>query len=1098
MNNETLKPINSPKTLQDKSFFASYINMARHNAYIVLSHITEVLGYTPSAEDQLAEMRCVTILSSVEKPEQSQKSIKLLREHFPFLKFYYDAEVKRLENDEEKIDIDERQLYFSILTKLLKEFNKFRNEFTHAKTIDIDFTNRRHFFFDMERIFEIAVRKIIDIRNFKEEDVEHLRKFSGSTKVNDKFTPKPNPNFKHQFLNEEKTNYTEAGLAFVIGLFLEKSYAYKFLKQLKGFKAGNTPSYRATSEAFSIFHIRLPKQRINHIVSSSQSLALDMFNELKKCPKILFNLLSDEDKEKFRIEKTSETEELTEDLAEDFNLVRSNDRFSFFALQYIDHNKLFQNLRFQVDMGNYFHKVYTKNGVDSEDRIRRLKKNIKTFGRLQDLNETRLELWENFIKDKPKLEDTALYVTDTTPHYHIELNNIGIKLTPTQLPHLPQQPPPVNQKPDFWLSAYELPAVMFLLLLEDNPNKISLVESLLLDYRKRTQTFLNDLENIKIKQFTTKQLEQYLLDTYKFKIKDVSPEILQYLQNKEPIKSLNASFEEYAIKKLSQLEAESNRMLKRLEEDIAWKGLGKKPGKKGWKEIKSGELADFLVKDILWLQPSLDGMGKDKVTGQNFQILQASIAFYGRDKHLLANIFKQCKLTDSPNAHPFLKDIDLDKHNDIVSFYDIYLYKRAKYFEQCLQEKKYSNYYFLRPQSDKWNNPFNKFDKKNICERIIKNTLNVPRGFFKNALLNWCKHNGTLGMQQVANKDRTNTIYIIQKYFELERSNDNNQEFYKYERNYKVINKLYNQRKNNNQFNPLIKKFFDTSSIEFNKVLKEIAPIQIEKMPVPKGKLLKDAQAKMKLDISHLKQTEKQIRLIKVEDMLLFLMAKKTLFENVSKTVQLKMADEVFQLKNIKPQAGDISDTTLSLQLPFELIYRVNKMDDTNQVKLEQLHTITIHQQNLKAKNYGDFVKFTKDRRLNNLFSWLPANTRVERSTLQKELDNYDTIRLRVFEIIQQFEMLVLQKLGIRQDEKDSTVKYKSFNDILTTFYTTYPAYLKEQEMAKQIRNAFSHNQYPMQTIFNTEDNLILPNVANYIATISNTMFSNYCQLLNN
>lgn len=1098
MTKETIREYKAPKTLDDKAFFASYLNMARHNAYIVLSHITEQIGYKPAAENQLTNMACINQLNNSKTPEITKKTIQLLRESFPFLKFYYDAEKRRLEkinktqSDEKentnpiKEQLDERKIYYEILTKILKQLDAFRNEFTHADAKELDFYHRKNFFYDMEKIFETAIRRIIEIRNFKEEDVLHLKKFDGSEKVKGKLSPKPNPAFNHSFLNANKTNYTMSGLAFLICLFLEKSYGYKFLKQLKGFKASSTAAYKATTEAFTVFYIRLPKQRINQTISNPVSVALDMFNELKKCPAELYDLLSKEDAEKFRVVRDDEYTINEDDSEEDILMKRFENRFPFFALQFIDQKEIFQNLRFQINMGNYIHKAYeNKHSVDGENRIRRLKKNIKTFARLQDLNDLRLEKWKAIINDKPQANEIKEYMTDTYPHYHLKRNVIGLKITEQPLINLPHKPPPsYNEKPDFWLSVYELPAMMFLILLEKKQGNRSIVEDIILKYRKNKLALLTNINKIKNLHLTTQQLQHHLKDEYLIDIHELPKQLVAFLIGENLKEQAANSFVKHAKAKINELLADSKKRKEKILNDLDWLGKGKKPGKKSWTEIKSGVIGDFLAKDMLYLQPSLDGLGKDKITSQNFQILQASLAFFGRDKHLLTNIFKNCGLTHSKNPHPFLSKINLHNHQDIVSFYIDYLNKRLGFLKECLTNSEYANYHFLKPNISKWRKPTAKFSEKELENRLIKNTVFLPRGIFKDALVQWFKNNGSENMKAVASQPKVNAIYLIQQYFALEKNDDCSQAFYDYKRTYPIINKMLDTRKINEKV-PLQKHFFNTADAAFTKMMKERVPQEIKYVQLQQDK------EKIKKAFNKLNKNEKQIRLQKAEDMLLFLMAKQMLFAQVANDVQLKMDETLFQLKNMHPK-NNSDITTLSLQIPFEAVYQVYATDKKNIQRLNKLHTVTIYQQKLKAKNYGDFAKFTKDRRLNNLFMWLPPDSRIERSQLQKELDNYDTQRLLLFEVLHQFEKLAVAKTGKAENGKSF------FDEILQAFYKAYPAFTAEEALATAIRNAIAHNQYPQPHLLNEPwvSNVQLPNIANAIAEKGIALFNNYCTIL--
>ena len=123
-------------------------------------------------------------------------------------------------------------------------------------------------------------------------------------------------------------------------------------------------------------------------------LALDMLNDLKKCPKELFELLSKEKQQKFR-EKDAPDD--TEDGQETL-MRRYSDRFPYFAIRYCDENEVFENLRFHIDLGKYYFKFYEKQTIDGGTYQRALDKRLKTFGRIKEVKSKVKQEWDEIIK----------------------------------------------------------------------------------------------------------------------------------------------------------------------------------------------------------------------------------------------------------------------------------------------------------------------------------------------------------------------------------------------------------------------------------------------------------------------------------------------------------------------------------------------------------------------------------------------------------------------------------------------------------------------------------------------------------------------------
>lgn len=305
------------KTIEhDKDYFSAYLNMARHNAFIVLSHITEILGGKPSGEDSLSEMFAIRVLTDAKNVELALKSIKLLDKHFPFLRaMFYDDMVANDKNKAKDIDAenDIGKKYNTTLVLILKHLNTFRNFYTHP--VHEPITSDRKLLFYLNTTFDAAVREVKERFQLEEPQVQHLRRYIGK---------KENLKFFYKFF-DDKFEITEKGLAFFICIFLEKKYSIKFLKKLKGFKADNSPVFLSTLETYCAYRIRLPQLRIES-TEKTNSLALDMLNELNRCPAPLFELLSKQDQDKFRIklENTQEVNPSEDEFEEEILWLYSN------------------------------------------------------------------------------------------------------------------------------------------------------------------------------------------------------------------------------------------------------------------------------------------------------------------------------------------------------------------------------------------------------------------------------------------------------------------------------------------------------------------------------------------------------------------------------------------------------------------------------------------------------------------------------------------------------------------------------------------------------------------------------------------------------
>lgn len=286
-----------------------------------------------------------------------------------------------------------------------------------------------------------------------------------------------NPDYYASMYDEEK-GLSDVGILYFLCLFLEKSVAFEMMEEV-GFtsQCSFTPSNEGENvemlqEIMCMNRIRMVKSKLDSEMTDT-ALALDMFNEVRKCPKPLYKVFGVEAREKFKDESTVQWElehqreaVTTEDSEEteredstfesvaddDFSnsekntpkstFVRWDDRFPQLALSFIDMMGLFSDIRFQLILGKYrfaFYKHDTLYSVDNVERLRTLQKELHGYGRIQEVPEKIREKWEpilekrvvvdGLLKKTPDQEGQAPYVTDQRPFYAIDnkSNSIGMR-----------------------------------------------------------------------------------------------------------------------------------------------------------------------------------------------------------------------------------------------------------------------------------------------------------------------------------------------------------------------------------------------------------------------------------------------------------------------------------------------------------------------------------------------------------------------------------------------------------------------------------------------------------------------------------------------
>jgi hypothetical protein len=134
-------------------------------------------------------------------------------------------------------------------------------------------------------------------------------------------------------------------------------------------------------DMLSIYRLRSPKGKKLEGGDNQVTLALDILNELRKCPKELYDVLSAKGQTFFE-DAVKRSNERTPEVVKRF---RSKDRFSFLALRYIDEMGVFDNIRFQVQLGKLRFKFYPKTCINGEEDVRSLQKEINGYGKLQEI-----------------------------------------------------------------------------------------------------------------------------------------------------------------------------------------------------------------------------------------------------------------------------------------------------------------------------------------------------------------------------------------------------------------------------------------------------------------------------------------------------------------------------------------------------------------------------------------------------------------------------------------------------------------------------------------------------------------------------------------
>jgi len=1067
--------------LADKPFFSAYLNTALQNAFICLRDICERTGlpFDVGQDGNLQTLSLWNKLAANTEPELVQQIIGLLHERFPFTKHLAVQEAYINHKGYEPGPAEYRE----ICTTLLQQLYNFRNYYSHAAHPPYQLLPDTVVL--MQVLFDAGRIQVKERFNLATKEVNHLvRLGKGGKELRD---------FRYTFL--KGNTLTEKGLAFFTCLWLQRKNAQEFLKKLEGFKKSESRSQQATLELFTYYGLHLPQPRLTSDTSSN-GLLLDMVNELKRCPEALYPLLSTANRDEFKAMPDDENAELQDEYEAMPILKRHDNRFYYFALRFFDRH--FKNLHFEIDLGNYCFHSYGQ-VIGETARTRRWLKRMTAFGKLQDFTGDKPPRWQEKVLTiaERSNSDAKVYVTDTTPHYHINNNTIGIilknqqayeaskandSLWPTLPPYdaaNPQRPQP-NQ-PDMWLSLYELPAMVFYHLLQQQHPQLPTAENIIIQHRKKMQSFFTEIANGTLVGGNYASSLHTLLSEKGLERQQVPKAILQYLEGQPP-----ADYTAKAERLLSALITETKERIDKVSKTED--GAKRKPGSKDYIPLKNGHLADFLARDMLLLQPAEQGdkaKDKNKANGTEFQVLQASLAYFAANKTSLPQLFALCRLTHSSNPHPFLSTINIQVCRGLLDFYSAYLTQRLAYLQHCLQKADFEQYHFLKLSREK-QQPVDTYIKK-LAEKL-KNEIvtNLPRGLFLQPLLNLLQADaaGATIAQQAYALTRVNVAWLIDRYFTQVRQ-DGAQAFYGYGRAYELLDKLYDTRtpKEMSQQRPhqyhtpaqlatmqadIMQRLQQKTKNDRNKPGSKLTPNPLEQQTG-----ISDANWQA---YKHFTEAEKDIRWNKTCDMVLFMMVdelfRKEFLTDANRRKQGQTATtagqvqlgEDYRLSAIKPNAdsGILSlQTEAKLAIPYQYETNLDKVLFVKGSRSEPsaLQHKTVVQATIKIKNYGDFRSLLKDRRIASLLPYITDNE-VQVEALRRELDWYESARLAVLEKVQAFELAAIQG-------QNQQTLYKH-HDLLARYLPDGSMRLAE---LRQLRNAFAHSTYPDWWLFKEQVN---------------------------
>ena len=1050
-------------TLNDKHFWAAFLNLARHNVYITINHINKLLEIRQIDNDEKV-LDIKALWQKVDKDiNQKARLRELMIKHFPFLEFAIYNNNKDGKQEEKQAKAQSFESLKDCLFLFLKKLQESRNYYSHYKYSESSQEPKleKELRKKMYNIFDASIRLVKEDYQYNkdidpEKDFKHLER---KEDFNYLFTDKDN-----------KRKITKNGLLFFVSLFLEKKDAIWMQQKLRGFKDNRGNKEKMTHEVFCRSRMLLPKIRLES-TQTQDWILLDMLNELIRCPKSLYERLQGAYREKFKVPFDSIDEDYDAEQEPFRNtLVRHQDRFPYFALRYFDYNEIFKNLRFQIDLGTYHFSIYKKLiGDNKEDR--HLTHKLYGFERIQEFaKQKRPNEWQALVKDLDIYETSnEQYISETTPHYHLENQKIGIRFKNKKDKIWPslETNGKENEKSKYnldksfqaeaFLSVHELLPMMFyyLLLKKEEPNNdeknASIVEGFIKKEIKRMYAIYDAFANEEIN--SKEELEEYCKNKG-LQERHLPKQMIAILTNK------SKDMVKAAERKQKEMVKDTKKRLATLEKQTQGEI---EDGGRNIRLLKSGEIARWLVNDMMRFQPvQKDNEGKplnnSKANSTEYQMLQRSLALYNKEEKP-TRYFIQVNLIKSSNPHPFLEETEWEKCNNILSFYRSYLTKKIEFLNKLKPEDWEKNQYFLKLKEPKTN--------RETLVQGWKNGFNLPRGIFTEPIREWFKRhqNDSKEYKNVEALDRVGLVtkviplFFKEEYFKEDAQKEINncvQPFYSFPYNVGNIHKP-----DEKDFLPSEerKKLWGDKKYKFKGYKAKV-----------KSKKLTDKEKeeyRSYLEFQSWNKFERELRLVRNQDIVTWLLCTELIDKlkveglNVEELKKLRLKD--IDTDTAKKEKNNILNRIMPMQLPVT-VYEID--DSHNIVKDRPLHTVYIEETKTKLLKQGNFKALVKDRRLNGLFSFVDTSSKAElkdkpisKSVVEYELGEYQNARIETIK-----DMLLLEKTLIKKYKKLPT---DNFSDMLNGWLegkdeSDKARFQNDVKLLVAVRNAFSHNQYPM------------------------------------
>ncbi|MCF0206455.1 MAG: hypothetical protein HUK15_03405, partial [Bacteroidales bacterium] len=344
-NKQNIVPKNKKNNLNredeyTKAQFAAYLNMACNNFAVLLTYIAKKNfkhqeiekkkqnktnsngGNSSKKIDRSNEIDAEQnacrelIVDSLKSKEVFRKSklIDDLDKNLPFLaEMVKDFPEPKKSNEAHDDNQEEKPIedkYCEVIKYIYSVLSNNRHQSTHGKAFEPGkakmYVAGSNLINPLRKTFDAARRVVKDRFSYSEENMKFLtdrmvKRDNKYVERSDFFYSFGGKTYKNE-KGENSQMLSDTAVVFFTCLFLEKKYIYLFLSNTL-FKGKNVENENERKIIFEIFSCYRMHQKFEKLDSekSEMALSLDMLNELRKCPKVLFEHLPVDKQNKFRV-----------------------------------------------------------------------------------------------------------------------------------------------------------------------------------------------------------------------------------------------------------------------------------------------------------------------------------------------------------------------------------------------------------------------------------------------------------------------------------------------------------------------------------------------------------------------------------------------------------------------------------------------------------------------------------------------------------------------------------------------------------------------------------------------------------------------------